>query len=203
MYFWLFLAIINIFKLWLIRFLPLLGDEAYYNLWSKYPALSYTDHPPMIAYIHGFLNSTLGQNEFSIRFGAIILLLIATGLIYLLGKEAFGKKIGIASAVLFNLIPTFFVGGLFLTPEQPLLVFWLLSLYFALKIVKTKNKRYWYLLGLAVGLGLLSKFPMVLFAALPPVSFCSCCSRKKAVPGSVKKNPIWQRSSPYSSLPRS
>ncbi len=159
----LFLGIINLIKLGLIRYLPLLGDEAYYNIWSKHPALSYTDHPPMIAYIHGLLNALLGQTEFAVRFGAIVLVLISTYLIYLVGKEAFGKKIGVASAVLFNIIPTYFAGGLFLTPEQPLIIFWLLATYACVKIIKTQQSNYWYLLGLAGGLGLLSKYPMILF----------------------------------------
>jgi hypothetical protein len=31
--------------------LPLHPDEAYYWLWSRHLALSYFDHPPMIAYL--------------------------------------------------------------------------------------------------------------------------------------------------------
>ena len=86
----LFLGVINLFKLWLVRFLPLLGDEAYYNLWSKHLALSYTDHPPVIAYLHWIINFIFGQNEFGVRLGAILCLLISSWLIYLIGKEAFG-----------------------------------------------------------------------------------------------------------------
>ncbi len=153
----LFALILSIFKLVLAPFLPLLGDEAYYSLWSKYLALSYNDHPPMIAYIHWFL-----RNQFSIRLAAILLLLLASWLVYLITKEAYGKKAALAAVILFNIIPTYFVGGMFLTPEQPLLIFWLLSLYFVLKIVKTKKNFYWYLLGLSIGLGLLSKYPMLL-----------------------------------------
>jgi len=142
--------------------LPLLGDEAYYNLWASYPALSYTDHPPMIAFMHLFLNARFAGNDLGIRLGAIACVLFSTWIIYLIGKEAFGKRVAIASAVLFNIIPTYFAGGLFLTPEQPLIIFWLLSMYALVKIIKTHKKGYWYLLGLTVGLGLLSKFPMVL-----------------------------------------
>ncbi|MFC1568362.1 glycosyltransferase family 39 protein [Candidatus Margulisiibacteriota bacterium] len=165
MSFALFLGIINLLKLWLARYLPLLGDEAYYNLWSKHPALGYTDHPPMIAYLHWLTNLLSGEREIGVRLGALLLVLAATWLVYLIGREAFGKRVGIASAVLFNLIPTFFVGGLFLTPEQPQMLCWLLGLYFALKVVKTQKPGYWYPLGLAAGLGLLSKFPMLLFPA--------------------------------------
>ena len=74
------------------------------------------------------------------------------------------KKVGVASAFLFNLIPTYLAGGLFFTPEQPFIIFWLLSMYAVVKIIKTQEPKYWYLLGLGVGLGLLSKYPMILFA---------------------------------------
>jgi 4-amino-4-deoxy-L-arabinose transferase-like glycosyltransferase len=163
MIFILILGILNVFKIWIIRFLPLLGDEAYYHLWSKYPALSYVDHPPMIAWLHRLVNLTFGQNDFGVRMGAILCLLISTWLIYLIGKEAFGKRVGLASAVLFNLIPTYLAGGIFLTPEQPLIIFWLLCIFFGVKIIKSQQGGYWYLLGIAFGFGLLSKFPMLLF----------------------------------------
>ncbi|MBN2058683.1 MAG: glycosyltransferase family 39 protein [Candidatus Saganbacteria bacterium] len=163
MYFWLFLAVINLFKLWLGRYLPLLGDEAYYNLWAQKLAMSYVDHPPAIAYIHWFLNSIFGRTEFAVRFGAILMILLATWLVYLVARTAYNKKIAVYAAVLFNLIPTYFLGGLFLTPELPLVIFWLLSLLFLLKLIETERGYYWYLIGLAAGLGLLSKFPMLLF----------------------------------------
>ena len=31
-------------------FVPLNPDEAYYFLWSRFPAWSYFDHPPMVAW---------------------------------------------------------------------------------------------------------------------------------------------------------
>jgi len=160
---WLFLIIVNVFKLWLARYLPLLGDEAYYNVWSQHLALSYNDHPPAIAYLHWLVNFVSGQSEFGVRLAAIIIILVATWLIYLIAKETFDKKVAIASAILFNLVPTYFTGGLFLTPEQPLLIFWLLSTYLTVKLFKTQDPKLWYGLGLSVGLGLLSKYPMILF----------------------------------------
>lgn len=175
----LFLIFLTVLKLWLSRYLPLLGDEAYYNLWSKHLALSYNDHPPMIAYIHWLINQSLGQSEFSIRLAAILCLLLSSWVVYLIGKEFFGKQIAAASAVLFNLIPTFMAGGFFLTPEQPLVFFWLLSTYFAVKIIKTQQNNYWYWLGIALGLGLLSKYPMLLF--LPGLILFLILSRENRV----------------------
>ena len=175
----LFLFFLTFLKLWLSPYFPLLGDEAYYNLWSKHLALSYYDHPPMIAYIHWLVNHSLGQSEFSIRVAAILCLLLSTWLVYLIGKELFSKQIAATSAVLFNLIPTFMAGGIFLTPEQPLVFFWLLSTYFAVKLFKTQQKSYWYLLGLALGFGLLSKYPMLLF--IPALLLFLVLSRENRV----------------------
>lgn len=158
-----FLLAINLFKLWLSRYLPLLGDEAYYNVWSQHLALSYNDHPPVIAYVHWLVNFLSGQSEFGVRLAAVILILISTWLIYLIAREAFNKKVAAAAAILFNIVPTYFTGGLFLTPEQPLLIFWLLSMYVTVRLFKTQDSRLWYILGLSVGLGLLSKYPMILF----------------------------------------
>lgn|GEM_PF-793487 len=182
-----FLIVLTIFKLWLARFLPLLGDEAYYALWARHLDLSFVDHPPMIAWINWAINLFAGYNDFGIRLTAVLLVLLSTYLIYLIGKEAFSHKIGLASALLFNLIPTYLAGGLFLTPEQPLIIFWLLSTYACVKLFKHEDKRYWYLLGLTIGLGLLSKYPMILF--LPGVLLFLLLS---------KNNRLWfRRQEPY------
>jgi len=178
----LFLIFLTLFKLWIARYLPLLGDEAYYNLWSKHLALSYNDHPPMIAYFNWLINHSLGQNEYNIRLAAIFCLLLSSWLIYLIGREMFGKQIAAATTVLFNLIPTFMAGAVFLTPEQPVVIFWLLSTYLAVKLFKTQQKFYWYLLGVSLGLGLLSKYTMLLF--LPGLILFLISS---------KENRIWLR----------
>lgn len=187
MYLGLFLTMLTLAKLWLARFLPLLGDEAYYSLWARHLDWSFVDHPPMIAWINWVINQVAGYNDFGIRFTAVLLILISTWLIYLIGREAFDKKVGVASALLFNLIPTYLAGGLFLTPEQPLLICWLLSTYACVKLFKHEDKRYWYLLGLTAGLGLLSKYPMILF--FPGVILFLALS---------KNNRLWfRRKEPY------
>jgi 4-amino-4-deoxy-L-arabinose transferase-like glycosyltransferase len=156
-----FLVGLNIIKLWLARFIPLLGDEAYYNIWSRKPALSYVDHPPMVAWLHGKANWLFGQSEFGVRIMAIALILVATWLIYQIAKECYGKKTATYAAVIFNLIPTFLAGGLFLTPETPLMICWLIGLYAMVKIIKNHQPAYWYLFGLAVGFGFLSKYQII------------------------------------------
>jgi len=169
MYFVLFLVAINLFKLAMARYFPLIGDEAYYWLWSRHLDLSYVDHPPMIAYVNFILTSLFGQNELAVRLGAIGIVLLISWIIYLTGKELYDKRAGALAAVIFNLLPTFFGGGMFLVPQTVLFLFWSLSFYLLVKIIKTQNVEHrtqstgWYWLGITAGLGLLSDYVMALF----------------------------------------
>ncbi len=47
--------------------LPLVGDEAYYRLWSLYPAPSYYDHPAGVALLIRTSTALAGDGEFGIR----------------------------------------------------------------------------------------------------------------------------------------
>jgi len=158
-----FLIVINLFKLLVARSFPLIGDEAYYWLWSRHLDLSYVDHPPMIAYLNFIITSLFGSNEFAIRLGAILIMLLISWIIYLTGKELYNEKAGSFAAIIFNLIPTYFGGGMFLVPQTVLFLFWSLSFYLLIKITRTGKSYYWYLLGISAGLGLLSDYVMGLF----------------------------------------
>ena len=163
MNFAIFLIAINLFKLLVARSFPLIGDEAYYWLWSRHLDLSYVDHPPMIAYLNFIITSIFGSSEFAIRLGAVLIILAISWIIYLTGKEIYNEKAGAFAAIIFNLIPTFFGGGMFLVPQTVLFLFWSLSFYLLIKITRTGKGYYWYLLGISAGLGLLSDYVMGLF----------------------------------------
>jgi len=176
MIFVVFLVVATLFRLIIGRYFPLIGDEGFYWLWSQRLDFSYVDHPPMIAYYIKGLTLIFGNTEFAIRFGAVLLVTVITILVYQIGKELFGKKVGVLSAIIFNLTPTFFGGSIFLVPQQPFLLFWTLSLLIFVKLIKTGQAKYWYWLGLTVGLGLLSDYVMILF--FPAVGLCLLFNEK-------------------------
>ena len=53
--------------------LELVGDEAYYWLWSRRPDISYVDKGPMVAWFIRAGTSLFGQTVFGVRFFAAIL----------------------------------------------------------------------------------------------------------------------------------
>jgi hypothetical protein len=163
MYLAIFLVAINVFKLAVARYFPLIGDEAFYWVWSRHLDLSYIAHPPMIAYVNFILTGLFGNSELSIRLGAILIVFLISLIIYFTGKELYGRKAGAVAAMIFNLLPTFFGGGMFLVPQTILFLFWSLSFYLLVKLLATRDSRLWYLLGITAGLGLLSDYVMALF----------------------------------------
>src|SRR6516225_1695917 len=51
-------------------------DEAYYWTWSKEAALSFLDHPPMIAWFIRFGTAIFGDTTLGVRFAGILAMLV-------------------------------------------------------------------------------------------------------------------------------
>lgn len=139
-------------------FIDLSPQETYYWNYAQHPALSYFDHPPMIAWVINAGQFFLGKNEFGVRLGGLLLSLLSTWLLFALGRLWFGRRAGLWAALLFQLLPLYFVYGVLITPDVPLIFFWLLTLYLVSLALDEEQKWAWYLAGAALGLCLLSKY---------------------------------------------
>ena len=159
---WIFLGAATLTRILLSALFPLSADESYYWLWSKHLALSYVDHPPMVAYIN-FLTTWGRENLFMLRLGANLIVLLISILIYFIGKKHFNEKVAFWSAALFQIIPHYLIIWLTMFVELPLALFWTASLLVLLQIIKEKKNALWCLLAVLLGLGYLSKYTMLLF----------------------------------------
>lgn len=162
------LVIYAALRLFWASMLPLLGAEAYYWEWSQNLAWGYFDHPPMIA---GLLAASTGigsDSVFSVRFIPTLLGLLSTIFVYRLGKEMFGALTAVIACAVLQFIP-FFVGASALaTPDAPLLFFWVLTVYCLYRATHFGDSRWWFASGIALGLGLMSKYHAIL---LVPAAF--------------------------------
>jgi 4-amino-4-deoxy-L-arabinose transferase-like glycosyltransferase len=159
---YLFLAIATLVRFGLALLFPITADESYYWLWSKHLSLSYVDHPPMIAFVN-YLTTLGTANLFTLRLGVVLITLLVSLFLYQIARELFNEQVAFWSVVLFQIIPHFVVVWLTQFVELPLALFWIVSLWLMVKIVKTKQAHWWYLLAASVGLGCLSKYTMFLF----------------------------------------
>lgn len=151
------------FRLRYINLIDLAPDEAYYWDLSRRLQLSYYDHPPMLMYLISLFTGILGNTEFVVRLPSVIIGSAFTVIVYLLGKDLFDEKTGFYSALLTNITLIYSIGGILATVDTPFALFWLLASYFGVKAIKTDDGKWWYLKDIAVGLGMLSKYIMVLF----------------------------------------
>ncbi|MFK7871544.1 MAG: ArnT family glycosyltransferase [Oligoflexales bacterium] len=151
-------AFVFIWFLFAIFLLPITTDEAYYFEWARHLAWGYLDHPPMVAWIASF--SALP------RLGGFLCTTATAYILIRLYRAAGLKGIRLEVAItclLFNF--AFLTLGVITTPDSALALCWALAMhetFFALR----KPIR-WLSTGFAVGLGMLSKYTMILF--LPPL----------------------------------
>jgi membrane-associated phospholipid phosphatase len=179
-----FLLVFSLFRIYYIQNGPLdLGpDEAHYWEWSRRLDLSYYSKGPVIAYLIYLSTSIFGDTVFGIRIMAVIFSALSSILLYSLGKNLYDEKVGLSSAILMQIVPLFSAFGVLFTIDSPFIFFWILSLYLFWKATNSQQSRvppthpspsrgegkggggtYWVLLGLSIGLGLLTKYTMVFF----------------------------------------
>lgn len=149
-------------KLILGAWLPLTPDEAYYWVWSQHLQLSYYDHPPMVAWL-----MRLGHlfPQWGVRFPAI--LLAHVGLIFWAGvfRSSLSQYQQVIFLVMASVMPLIGPGSLIVTPDIPLVFSWAFSLWAFQRLLDSNGSmKSAMILGLALGLGVLSKYHIVLIA---------------------------------------
>lgn len=133
-------------------------QEAYYWNYSIHPDLSYLDHPPMVAWVIRAGTLLLGKSEIGVRIGGLLLIVVSTWLINALGRLWFSRRAGLWAALLFQVIPVYFIYGAIITPDAPLICFWLLTIYLVSIAVLKDRPSAWYGAGAALGFAMLSKY---------------------------------------------
>jgi 4-amino-4-deoxy-L-arabinose transferase-like glycosyltransferase len=158
-------AALTVFRLIVLWTTPLnLGpDEAQYWSWSLTPDFGYFSKPPMIAWIIGLTTSVCGEGEACIRAGAPLMHAATAFLIFFAAKALYDERVGLWSAIAYTLMPGTSFSALLITTDVPLLMFWTLALW-ALAELRNKASVTWAIVfGIAIGLGLLSKYAMLYF----------------------------------------
>ena len=187
---WTFWALLGGVSLWLVLYLyvtpyDLSPDEAYYWTWSKRLAWGYYSKPPLVALIIWATTSLGGDTPFFVRLGAPLLWTITAFALYRLSQGLLGPKSAIRAFLLGLFTLWTPLGGFLMTIDPPLMAFWGLTLLFLFRALQG-NRPYWYLGGVTLGLGLLSKYTMAL---LPLAFFLYLLSYRSQRPWLKRKEP--------------
>lgn len=162
------IAVSTFFRLILAAFIELGNDEVYYWTYALYPDWSHFDHPPMVGiFIQIFSLNLLIDDEVFIRLSSVVFAAINTWLFFQLGKQIKNELSGWYAALLYTAsIYTSLIAGVFILPDTPQVFFWLAGIYLMIDLLPDKDlvpssKRKMLLLGLVIGLGILSKYTSV------------------------------------------
>ena len=140
---WALVALLFV-RLTLANGLGILADEAYYWTWSRVPAAGYFDHPPAVAWLIAASARLLGDTVLGVRAACVLAGGLAAAVLVPRAREP-----GLLLLLLGGL-PLFALGGIFATPDVPLLLGWAVALAAALK-------GRWTLAGVGVGVACLGK----------------------------------------------
>jgi len=164
----LLLAISMVVRGFLAAWLELGNDEVYYRIYAMFPDWSHFDHPPMLGWMMQLFSlNLLFDSEFFLRFSSVIIFVINTLVIYDAGKILRDELTGLYAALLYNAsIYAFVITGIFILPDTPQSLFWLLSVNLMLRIFgqsrpENQQDKLMLLLGLTIGLGMISKYSSV------------------------------------------
>ncbi len=140
----------------------LIQEEAYYWNYSQHMATGYLDHPPVVAVLIWLGTHLFGNSEVGVRVGAFLCWFVTAWFSYRLTSSLFGKKTALNSLVLIAALPLFFGTALITTPDAPLVACWAGALFFLHRLFVEEKSSAWLGTGICLGLGLASKYTIVL-----------------------------------------
>ena len=144
-------------------------DEAYYWTWSKEHALSFLDHPPMIAWFIRFGTAMFGDTNLGVRFGGIVAMLVMQLLLADIARRVTRDTRAIVFALLMPEAALYY--GLLMAkvaPDVALIPFAVAMIWSLVRLAESNDHRWWLAAGIFGGLSLLSKFTVVMM--LPAVA---------------------------------
>jgi len=151
-----------LFRLVYLGLPELIHEEAYYWNYSRHLALSYLDHPPMVAWLIRTFTALLGHTELGIRAGAFFSWMVGAWFVFKLTRRIYDAATAVCAVLLFAVLPVYFGFGFFMSPDAPLIACWAGTLYFFFRALIDEKPSAWLGAGLFLGAGLLSKYTIVL-----------------------------------------
>ena len=154
-------------------------DEFYYLAGGHHLAWGYVDHPPAVPALDRLAELVLGHSVFALHvvpalIGGVLVLLGA-----LLARElGGGTRAQTLTAVVAAIGPLYLATAHFLSTVTLDLVVWALSSLLVIRMIRTRDPRWWLAIGAVVGLGLLNKYT-VAFWVLGAVGGLLCTRQRR------------------------
>ncbi|MGC9317854.1 MAG: ArnT family glycosyltransferase [Armatimonadota bacterium] len=163
----------------------LVQDEAHYWEWARRPALSYYSKGPGVAWSIWLSTALFGHEEWAIRLPAAAFSAVgALALARLTIDVTSDERAGFLAAAAWCLVPIYQAEAQMMTIDGPFMACWVLAAWgawraFARHEAGERPWGLWALTGLALGVGFLFKYTIVL---LPPAFIVYALLRRRKLP---------------------
>lgn len=140
-------------------YLPLSFDEAYFWLWSRRLAISYFEHPPLIALAIRAGTALLGDTSLGVRMMSLLASLAASFAVWRAAAVIFADRTSAWIACgFFNVTLMLASQGMGATPDIFVIMASALLLWGVAELERTGNGWWWLFAALALGIALLAKY---------------------------------------------
>jgi 4-amino-4-deoxy-L-arabinose transferase-like glycosyltransferase len=160
------LAALTLVRLTVAATTPLSPDEIYYWVWSRALAAGYVDHPPMVALWIRAGTTLAGNAALGVRLLAPLAAAAGSWLLWNAAERLLSRQnAGVIAAALLNATLVLGAGAVIMTPDTPLLFFWVCTLWALARLCPADaNPAWWLAVGLFAGLAFDSKYTGVFLA---------------------------------------
>jgi hypothetical protein len=135
-------------------------DEAQYWVWAQHLDWGYYSKPPVVAWLIALSTRIFGDTGQGVRLPAPLLHFATAMTIYGCARRLYDLKTGFWSAVTYATLPGVFVSATIMSTDAPMMLCWAIALYAFVRARDSDDRRWWLLVGIAVGIGFLSKYAM-------------------------------------------
>ena len=140
--------------------IDLYPDEAQYWIWAQKFQFGYYSKPPMIAWLIWATTHLFGETDLAVKVSAPLLYVPTSLFVHAIAKRLYDARIAAWSTIAFITLPAVSLSALIVSTDVPLLLCWAAATYGFVRAREEGGGRWWLLVGIAGGLGLLSKYAM-------------------------------------------
>jgi hypothetical protein len=140
--------------------IDLYPDEAQYWIWAQKFDFGYYSKPPMVAWLIWATTHLFGATDLAVKVSAPLLYVGTSLIVHAIAKRLYDARVAAWSTIAFITLPAVSLSAVIISTDVPLLFCWALATLGFVRAREPDGGRWWVLVGLAGGLGLLSKYAM-------------------------------------------
>lgn len=163
---------------------------------TQYVLLSAANLPVMaVARLASIPEGHLGQLAAFFIVNRLVSVAFGVGtlvVVYLCGRELFDRRAGVAAALIVALMPPWVYYSKLANVDVPYLFWLLLSMYFFLRLARTRHRRDLYLLAATAALSVATKDQAYAFYVLPGVAVALIIFRRPVPEAGSRRTEVWR-----------